>query len=78
MSRASGIVGILLLLLVALTLGAWGQETVPLPGRALTLEDATRMALMNSPLVQRAEARVEQARSNDPSRTLSESTLRRR
>ena len=62
MSRVGGIIGILTLLLIELTLGAWGQETVPLPGRALTLEDATRMALMNSPLVQRAEARVEQAR----------------
>jgi cobalt-zinc-cadmium efflux system outer membrane protein len=61
MSRASGIIGTLPLLLVAWTLGAWGQEVVPLPGRVLTLEDATRLALTNSPLVQRAEARVVQA-----------------
>ena len=61
MSRVSGIFGILGLL-IAWTLCAWGQETVPLPGRVLTLEDAVRMALANSPLLQRAEARVEQAR----------------
>jgi outer membrane protein, heavy metal efflux system len=62
MSRASGIFGILSLLLITVAAGAWGQETVPLPGRVLTLDDATRLALANSPLLQRAEARVEQAR----------------
>ncbi|HEY1785108.1 MAG TPA: TolC family protein [Pirellulales bacterium] len=61
MSRRSGIIGTLSLLLIALVLSARGQEVVPLPGRVLTLEDATRLALANSPLLQRAEARVVQA-----------------
>jgi outer membrane protein, heavy metal efflux system len=59
MSRTSDIFGILLLALAAT---AWGQEQVPAPGRVLTLEDATRMALANSPLLAQAEAKVEQAR----------------
>ncbi|HEX4142575.1 MAG TPA: TolC family protein [Pirellulales bacterium] len=62
MSRLSGIIATLLLLLIAPAPGAWGQEVVPLPGRVLTLDEATRLALSNSPLLQRAEARVEQAR----------------
>ncbi|HTU25458.1 MAG TPA: TolC family protein [Pirellulales bacterium] len=61
MSRLCGILATLLVLVAAVA-ETLGQETVPTPGRDLALEDATRMALANSPLLARAEARVEQAR----------------
>ncbi len=59
MSRTSVILGNLILALAA---SAWGQEEVAVPGRVLTLEDVTRMALANSPILAQAEAKVEQAR----------------
>jgi outer membrane protein, heavy metal efflux system len=62
MSRVSRTFGTLLTLLLAIAPVAWAQETVSVPGRVLTLDDATRMALANSPLLARAAGRVEQAR----------------
>ena len=79
MSRASGIIGILPLLLVALTLGAWGQETVPLPGRVLTPRGRHAHGARQQPAVAacRSPGRAGTG-AGDPSRAVSESALRRR
>lgn len=65
MRARRGVVGLSLALVLAMWACARGQEPLPPPTpegeSALTLEQATTMALNNSPLLRQARARVEQA-----------------